>query len=139
VQYSEFICYLGICCYEDGELEKAFLFMNEALEAAVKNDEMDFMGRTLIWRGRIAEKLPDEPKTDAEKDIMEGLEILTKLKSKPDFSIGHLFLAELYSGRNKLDQALTHLTEADRLFEAMSMNYWRKESKKMRSHPRSGG
>jgi hypothetical protein len=64
------------------------------------------------------------------------LDLLNALDIKPDISMGHLFLGELYAERNQQDQARLHLKEAKRLFKEMGMNYWLEETERTidRSH-----
>ena len=101
----------------------------EAFEVAVKNDQISLKGRALIWAGRIAGKLSNETVNEAESKINEGLDLLNTLNLKPDISIEHLFLGELYAEGNQQDQTRLHLKEAKRLFKEMGMDYWLEETK----------
>ena len=76
-------------------------------------------------------KLSDNAPLEAERRIEEGLEILTELDTKPDISIGHLFLGELYAQSNQEEAAATHLRAAEALFKEMSMDYWIEETGKI--------
>jgi tetratricopeptide (TPR) repeat protein len=135
-QVSNLKGYMGMCCYESGDLNDALRFTNEAFEVAVKNDQISLKGKALIWVGRIAGKLSDETANEAESKINEGLDLLNALDIKPDISMGHLFLGELYAERNQQDQARLHLKEAKGLFKEMGMDYWLKETERTidRSH-----
>ena len=130
-QVSTLQCYVGMCCHASGDFEEARLFMNKSLASAIENDESYFKGRALIWEGRIMGKLSDNAPLEAERRIEEGLEILTELDTKPDISIGHLFLGELYAQSNQEEAAATHLRAAEALFKEMSMDYWIEETGKI--------
>lgn len=68
---------------------------------------------------------------EAIQRIKEGLEILTELDTRPDISIGHLYLGELYAEMNQDKEAQTHLKKAEVLFKEMSMDYWSAETGKI--------
>jgi len=133
-QVSTLQCYVGICCHASGDYEDARLFMNQSLATAIENGESYFKGRALIWQGRILEKLSYKAPLEAEQRIEEGLETLTELDTKPDISIGHLFLGELYAQRNQGKAAKTHLKVAEASFKAMNMDYWIEETGKIKKH-----
>ena len=63
--------------------------------------------------------------------IKEGLEILTELDTRPDISIGHLYLGELCAEMNQDKEAQSHLKKAEALFKEMSMDYWVEEAGKI--------
>ena len=133
-QLSSLQCYVGICCHAAGDFENARLFMNQSLTSAIENGESYFKGRALIWQGRILEKLSDKAPPEAEQRIEEGLETLSELDTKPDISIGHLFLGELYARRNQERAAKTHLKAAEASFKAMKMDYWIEETGRIMNH-----
>ncbi len=56
--------------------------------------------------------------------IQRGLKILSALDTKPDVSIAHLFLGELYSNLGHAGRASGFLKEAAKMFEEMGMEYW---------------
>jgi len=132
-QVSILQCFAGMCCYLSGDLEDALLFMNKSLESAIKNDESYFEGNAMIWRGRITGNLSDSSQKEAQQQILKGLEILTELDTKPDISLAHLFLGELYTRNNQQKEAINHLKEAQALFKEMGMEYWLKETRKIMS------
>lgn len=79
-------------------------------------------------------KSSDNAPLEAVARIKEGLELLTELDTKPDMSMGHLFLGELYAQRNQEEAAKTHLLAAEALFKEMSMDYWIEETGKIMNH-----
>jgi hypothetical protein len=52
------------------------------------------------------------------------LKILSTLETKPDVSIAHLFLGELYWNLGQTDKASGFLKEAAEMFEEMGMEFW---------------
>ena len=129
-------CYVGICCHAAGDLEDARLYVHKALASATENEELYFKGRAIIWEGRLMGNLSGNNSTEAIQRIKEGLEILTELDTRPDISIGHLYLGELYAEMNQDKEAQTHLKKAEALFKEMSMDYWSAETGKiMTRHP----
>jgi len=123
--------YLGVCCYESNDFEKALLFMENSLETAIKNEELYFIGRALIWTGRIMGKRPENSLQKAQLKIVQGLEALLKLDAKPDISMAHFFLGELYAHHGQKEKAGNHLNTAEALFKEMDMAFWVKETKQV--------
>jgi len=124
-------CYVGICCHASGDLEDARLYVHKALASATENEELYFKGGALIWEGRVMGNLSGNNSKEAIQRIKEGLEILTELDTRPDISIGHLYLGELYAEMNQDKEAQSHLKKAEALFKEMSMDYWSAETGKI--------
>ncbi len=57
------------------------------------------------------------------------MEILETLSTKPDLSIGYLFLGELYADRGLREKAMDNLKKAEGMFEEMGMEYWLHETR----------
>jgi tetratricopeptide (TPR) repeat protein len=70
-----------------------------------------------------------QKENEAVEYIQKGLKILSTLETKPDVSIAHLFLGELYSNLGRADKASTFLKEAARMFEEMGMEFWFNKTK----------
>ena len=114
----------GICSHEAGAMKRAHVLMENALKLAVEENEIDIQGRSLLWKGRITKQLSNQSSEDAERSIMQGLEIFTELEIKPDIAMGHLFLGEHYAALSETEEALIHLRRAEALFASMAMDYW---------------
>jgi len=130
-QVSTLQCYVGMCCYASGDFEDANLFMKKALASAMENGEAYLKGVALIWDGRIMGQLPDNAPLKTVQRIEEGIDVLAELDTKPDLSIGHFFLGELYTRRNQKKEAKTHLKTAGTSFKEMNMDYWLEETEKI--------
>jgi tetratricopeptide (TPR) repeat protein len=70
-----------------------------------------------------------QKENEAVEYIQKGLKILSTLETKPDVSIAHLFLGELYWNLGQADKASGFLKEAAEMFEEMGMDYWFKKMK----------
>ena len=60
----------------------------------------------------------------AEAFILKGIEINRKLKIKPEYARGHLFLGELYLDTAQKEKALKNLKRSEVMFQEMRMDYW---------------
>ncbi len=60
----------------------------------------------------------------AEECILKAIEICKELKTKPDYSLGHLQLGELYLNAGEKEKALASLKKAVKMFREMGMDYW---------------
>ena len=120
---------LSICHYFAGDLGKAIDLMKEACGLAEKNQEKHSAGKSLIWLGRMTGNADSQKENEAVEYIQKGLKILSTLETKPDVSIAHLFLGELYSNLGRADKASTFLKEAARMFEEMGMEFWINKTK----------
>ena len=69
-----------------------------------------------------------QKENEAVEYIQRGLKILNDLETKPDVSIAHLFLGELYSNLGRADKASGFMKEAAEMFEEMGMDYWFKKT-----------
>jgi len=60
----------------------------------------------------------------AEECILKGIEICKELKIKAHYSIGHLYLGQLYLDAGEKDKAVDNLKKAEGMFREMGMDYW---------------
>jgi tetratricopeptide (TPR) repeat protein len=114
----------GVCAHEAGGMKKAHALMDNALRLATKENEVELLGRSLMWKGRIARQLAGQSLAAAKNDIMKGLKIHLDLEMRPDAAKGYLFLGEHYAALSETEQALVHLRTAEDSFAAMDMEYW---------------
>ena len=121
----------SICSHEAGAVKKAHALVDKALRLAVKENQVDIIGHSLLWKGRIARQLSSPPPEEAESSILKGLKIFTDLKIKPDAAMGRLFLGEHYAALSEPAQALIHLRKAEESFVSMDMDYWLQEARKL--------
>jgi class 3 adenylate cyclase/tetratricopeptide (TPR) repeat protein len=120
---------LSICHYHAGDLGKAIDLMREAYELSEKSQERHSAGKSLIWLGRMTGKADSQKENEAVETIQKGMEILNALETRPDVSIAHLFLGELYGDVGRVDKASGPLKEAAEMFEEMGMDYWLKKTR----------
>jgi class 3 adenylate cyclase/tetratricopeptide (TPR) repeat protein len=125
IQYFE-----GMCYHQSGDLENALSNMDESLLTATQNNESFYKGTALIWKGRIIGELPDSLLKDAQKLIMEGVEILVSLDAAPEIAKGYFFLGELYIRNNQQEAAGRYSKKAKASFKKMNMEYWLEQTKK---------
>jgi hypothetical protein len=59
-----------------------------------------------------------------EQQILRGIALLEELKIKSHFSLGVLWLGEVYAEAGRHDAALKTLKKAETLFREMGMDYW---------------
>jgi len=121
----------SVCSHEAGAMKKAHVLMDNALKLATKENEADSIGRSLMWKGRIAKHLSSQSSAGAENSIEKGLKIFTDLELKPDVAMGHLFLGEHYAALSETEQALIHLGQAETMFASMGMDYWYDNARKL--------
>jgi hypothetical protein len=74
-------------------------------------------------------KADSQKENEAVETIQKGMEILNALETRPDVSIAHLFLGELYGDVGRVDKASGPLKEAAEMFEEMGMDYWLKKTR----------
>jgi len=60
----------------------------------------------------------------AEGWILKGIVICKELRIKATYSLGHLYLGELYLNGGEKEKALENLKKAEGLFQEMGMDYW---------------
>ena len=78
----------------------------------------------MIWSGRILGRSDPSRRDKAEEDILRGIKILEKLKSKPFSALGLLFLGECYLDSGEKEKAVVTLKKAESMFQEMGMDYW---------------
>lgn len=97
-------------CLQEGNLEQAKAFAEEALEVAESLNQGTFVADAHVWKGRIADRLGDTAAVDSEFEIaIRGLE-----------SIGmgerllqtHGVYAEILERRGELAKAYVHMKKA---------------------------
>ena len=115
---------IGAIQFEANALKKALERFNSALSFSQENSEKAAEGVTLTWMGRTMTKMDVLQKDKAEQFIRKGIEILKKLKIKPYYSNGYLFLGELYSYSNQREKAIKYLTKAEENFREMELDFW---------------
>ena len=105
--------------------------MEEGLQSGKKNNEKRWECLCLIQLGRVVGKTEPSNHSKAEELIGKGVNILDELGVKPWFSVGHLFLGELYGNAGQKEKALENLKKAESMFQEMGMDYWLGRTRKV--------
>ena len=121
---SMYPLFLGIICYQQGDLMNARHFADEALRLSQKNNEKHFEGHSWIWLGRIVGRMEKPQIGKAEEYILQGMKMLDELKLKPFYAQGCLFLGEVLADAGDREKALESLKKAESMFQEMGMDYW---------------
>ena len=66
----------------------------------------------------------------AEESLLKGINILEELRIKSWYSVGYLFLGEVYADSGQKDKALEILKKAEGMFKEMEMDYWLTKTQK---------
>ena len=115
---------LGDAHFALGDIESALDCVNKALKLALDNNEKWGEGQSRIWLGRILAKSDPSQRDKAEESILKGINILEELRLKSLYSVGYLFLGEVYADIGQKDKALETLKKAEGMFKEMQMDYW---------------
>jgi hypothetical protein len=59
------------------------------------------------------------------------MKILDELETKPLYTLGYIFLGELYAGVGQKEKALENLKKAEVMFQEMGMDYWLARTRKL--------
>jgi tetratricopeptide (TPR) repeat protein len=116
--------FLGAVRFNSGHLEEARRLTEKALRLSQSNSEKWSEGQALIWLGSILGRSDPSRRDEAEDDILRGIKILEKLKSKPFSTLGLLFLGECYLDTGEKEKAVETLKKAESMFQEMGMDYW---------------
>ena len=120
----DLILSLGICHWYSGDITGAVDLIQEAYRLSEKNQEKHYVGKSLVWLGRVTGLVDSNKNNEAIDFVLRGLKVLDELETKPDTAIAHLFLGELYWKLGRRDQASDFLKDAAGEFEALGMVPW---------------
>ena len=74
--------------------------------------------------GRALGKSDPRQIDKAEEYILKGIRLHEEWELKPLYSIGYLFLGELYADAGQREDALENLKKAEGMYQEMGMDYW---------------
>jgi len=74
--------------------------------------------------GTILGKTEPPKINKAEECILKGIEVCKELKTEPYYSLGHLYLGQLYLNSGEKEKAIDNLKKAEEMFREMGMDYW---------------
>jgi len=115
---------IGMCHYESGDLTSARRFLEEAIGFAQQGTMKIFEGYSLIWLGATLGKMDSPDIETSGKHILKGISILETQRLKAFYSVGYVFLGELYATTDRVNEAHEYLEKAEALFKEMGMDYW---------------
>ncbi len=116
--------YLGWIDLDLGDLENAGSLAEEALRLSQKNNEKVVEGMSWLLLGTILGKTEPLEINKAEGCILKGIEICKEIRTKAYYSLGHLYLGELYLNGGDKEKAMDNLKKAEGMFREMGMDYW---------------
>lgn len=109
---------------ELGDRESARDLVQEGLRLSQKNNEKAIEGRSMVLLGTILGLGGASETDEAAEVILNGIEILKELGARAFYSLGYLFLGEVYLNAGRSDRARENLMKADGMFQEMGMAYW---------------
>ena len=115
---------LSMVFTELGELKKAQEHVEETLKVAQKNNELYYVGMSMMVRGKLMAQVSISQSDRAEDSILKGMKILDELKIRIYYAVGNLWLGELYRNTNDKGKALKALKAAEDVFRETGMDYW---------------
>jgi len=124
-------CLLGWIRLDLGDLKNARSHAEEALRLSQKNNEKAIEGWSWLFLGMITGKTEPLLINKAQGCILKGIEICKQLKIKPFYSLGHLYLGQLYLNGGEKKKALENLKTAEGMFQEMGMDYWLARTKEV--------
>ena len=116
--------YLSFFHHDLGDYVKAQHLAEMGLELSKKNINLQGQGITMYWLGRIIGKRSPLKNSEAEKYILQGIQIFEELKLRTWLSQGYFFLGELYANTGRKEEALQNLNKALSMYREMENQYW---------------
>jgi len=120
---------LGWIYLESGDLKNARGMAEESLRLSKKNGEKFIEGWSRILLGKIVGREAPHEIHKAEEYIRKGIAICEKLKTRPFYTQGYLFLGQLYLNAGDKEKAIELLQKAEAMFREMGMDYWLGEAR----------
>jgi tetratricopeptide (TPR) repeat protein len=115
---------LGVVSIHLGDVKNAQMCIELSLRLAQENNEKWVKGLAMIWMGKSLREANISQNQAAESSILQGIEILKEIRSRPYISMGYLLLGELYVDKGHMEKALESLKKAEGMFQEMGMDYW---------------
>jgi tetratricopeptide (TPR) repeat protein len=116
--------HLSAARFNSGDLKEAQRLIEKALQLSQSNNDKLSEGLSWIWMGRILGRSDPSRKAEAEEYILAGINVQERLNLKPSFTLGRLFLGELYLETGEREKAIDNLKKAEGMFQEMGMDYW---------------
>jgi hypothetical protein len=111
-------------CGHDLRMEEARTHAGLGLQFSQANDERQWEGMSRTLLGRILAKTDSTHIQAAIQQILQGITLLEELGIAVWYSLGHLWLGEVYAESGRREEALENLKKAESMFLGMGMDYW---------------
>ncbi len=110
--------------FDLGDLKNALDCVTKALKLARDINDKLMEGASRIGLGSILVKSDPSQRDKAEESLLEGINLSEELRTKSWYSVGYLYLGEVYADTGQKDKALEILKKAEGMFKEMGMDYW---------------
>jgi class 3 adenylate cyclase/tetratricopeptide (TPR) repeat protein len=117
--------FLGACqVYIDlGDLENAQSCAENAFKLACKEQDRRSEGISSIQIGLILAMQDKSRLAEAEGYIHRGMEILSEAKLRPWYTMGYLYMGQVYALTGQKEKARENLHKAEAMYREMGMDY----------------
>jgi tetratricopeptide (TPR) repeat protein len=123
------------CCssahFDLGHTEQARIHAELALQFSIENKERQCEGFARAWLGRVVSKTNPTHIEAAEQHLLQGIDLLEELGIVAEYSIGYLWLGEVYAESGRREEAVENLKKAESMFQEMCMDYWLGKTKEV--------
>ena len=120
---------LGEAHLHFGNLEKALVNAEQAVELCRNNNERHFEAEAYIALGRVTAAMDRRGFDQARELILRGTEVLYELQIRPRYAVGLLRLGELCADAGRKEEALEKVRMAEGMFQEMGMDCWAGKAK----------
>jgi class 3 adenylate cyclase/tetratricopeptide (TPR) repeat protein/ribosomal protein L40E len=117
-------CQLGWICLELDNLNHARSLAEEALRLSQKNNEKYIEVWSLLLLGTTLGEIKPLQIDKAEGCILKGIELGKEMGMKTLYSLGYLYLGQLYLNAGEKEKAMDNLKHSEAMFSEMGMDYW---------------
>ena len=114
----------SVAHFELGDREKARTHTELALQFSLENNERQIQGISRMWGGRVLAKTDAIQIEAVEQHLLQGINLLEELEIRAQYSLGYLWLGEVYAESGRLEEASANLKKAEAMFQEMGMDYW---------------
>ena len=116
--------YCSFAHFEHGNSEQALTHAELALQFSIENNEKHIQGLSRALLGRVVRKTDPIQIVAAESEVLKGISLLEELGNKSLYSIGYLWIGEIYAEAGRHEAALEKIKIAEGMFREMGMDYW---------------
>jgi tetratricopeptide (TPR) repeat protein len=106
------------------DYKRAITDANESLRVSQKGNHKFYEGLSLIDLGNALWRLEASKIEEAEKFILQGIDMLNEFNARPFVAQGYLDLGEFYTNSGQVDIALITLKKTEAMFKEMGMDYY---------------